>query len=191
MSTSPLRADTLQATVLMALAYRKSSKEDDCFVFARAIRAFEVRHNRRLPEDELVSAFAEWWRTIKTQLPPDTDFEETWLLFRAAYDKVKQPMGANVLAQAQTLMANTKTPTHYTNTKLQKLAHLCWAMQECVGEIPFFLSARTTAQLIECKSPETASAFLAALVRDRVLVLVERGVGHRASRYRYNAKAKP
>jgi hypothetical protein len=49
--------------------------EDSLFIFARAVKAFEITNQFRLSPKELHGAFALWWSTAKPLLPADADFD--------------------------------------------------------------------------------------------------------------------
>ena len=54
------RVESLQEAAKLALGF-KGRSTDPVFLFARAIKAFEITVGRRLPQEELGSAFSVWW----------------------------------------------------------------------------------------------------------------------------------
>jgi len=93
----PLAASvkTLQEAVQLSL---KDGLNSDClFIFARAIKAFEITHDRRLPLAELQAAFAQWWNAAKPHLPPDAEFDEWRFDFEDTFAKTHAPLGSNSL----------------------------------------------------------------------------------------------
>lgn len=183
---------TLQKAAQMALADK--SNGDPVFKFARAVKAFELCVNKRLPKAELPAAFNIWWSAAKSTLPPDTDREECLFLFMDAYDKAKTPLGSNVIQNALARIASSLPPPEakrYDSPKLKILVHLCYELQQMAGDSPFFLSVRDAARAIglSIKSLNVVSAFMHGLQRDDIIELVEIGKpgGRRATRYRYVA----
>lgn len=173
----------------MALADKNNG--DPVFKFARAVKAFELTHDIRLPKDELPAAFNLWWNLAQPDMPQDTDRDECLFLFMDAYDKAKTPLGSNVIENALARVDASDTPpeaSRYGSPKIKRLVHLCRELQIIAGESPFFLSVRDAARVIGCKRPESSAAFLNGLVRDGVLTLVSKGKagGRKASRFKFN-----
>jgi len=181
---------TLQKAAEMALA--DNSPGDVVFRFARAVKAFELNTDKRLPKNELPAAFEIWWIKAKPTLPPDTDREECLLLFLDAYDKAKTPLGSNAIENAVKSVDTSAPPPEaerYASPRMKRLVHLCHALQRIAGDASFFLSVRDAARAIglSAKSLFMVSAFLHGLERDEVLKPVKRGKagGQKATRYRY------
>ena len=182
--------NTLQKAAQMALADK--SNGDPVFKFARAVKAFELTVDARLPEKELPGAFNVWWSLAESTLPPDTDRDECMFLFMDAYDKAKTPLGANVIQNALERVKSSSPPpeaNRYESPKLKTLVHLCYELQKLAGDSPFFLSVRDAARAIglSAKSIHGVSAFMHGLHRDGIIKPVEIGKpgGRRATRYRY------
>jgi hypothetical protein len=183
---------TLQKAAQMALADK--SNGDPVFKFARAVKAFELTMDARLPEKELPGAFNVWWSMAESILPPDTDREECLYLFMDAYDKAKHPLGSNVIQNALDRVKSSSPPpeaNRYESPKLKILVHLCYELQRLAGDSPFFLSVRDAARAVglSVKSVHVVSAFMHGLHRDGIIKPVEIGKpgGCRATRYRYVA----
>jgi hypothetical protein len=163
------------------------------FVFARAVKAFEVTKGLKLSVKELQSAFNVWFSTVREDLPDD-DYEEYLFTFQDSYDRVRAPLGANVLDIARERMNQTKPPpeaSKYQSPKVVRLVHFCYTLQKVVGAGPFFLSARDAMRICGCESPRMGAIFLNGLVRDRILTLETPGTTGprgRAARYSYNFK---
>jgi hypothetical protein len=183
-----LRFGNIGEAVQASLA--DTSFGDPVFKFARAIRAFEKTTGIVLPANELGGTFSKWWATAKPSLPANADFDEYKMMFLSSLQKVKTPLGTNVLETALSRMKTTPLPaesTRFTSPKLQRLVHLCHELQSLAGDAPFFLGVRDAARVIDCARFETASAFLAGLVAEGILRVEHKGVpgGRRATRYRY------
>ena len=183
---------TLQKAAQMALADK--SNGDPVFRFARAVKAFELTMDARLPEKELPGAFNVWWSMAESSLPADTDRDECMFLFLDAYAKAKTPLGSNVIQNALNNVASSPAPlavNRYESQKLKTLVHLCYELQKLSGDSPFFLSLRDAARSIglSVKSLHHVSAFMHGLHRDGIIEPVEiiKPGGHRATRYRYVA----
>lgn len=185
------RVAALPDAVQLSLAGGLS--EDSLFIFARAIKAFEVTNQRRLSTNDLQRAFVLWWSNAKPLLQADDDFDEWRLAFDDAWESAKHPLGANVLAEA-IRRADTQPPPpaasrYRTSAKLQRLVAVCYQLQVLAGDGPFFLSVRDAARIVGTSKFGKASTFLSGLVRDDVLKLESKGVpgGRRASRFRFKA----
>ena len=73
---------------------------DSPFIFARALKAFEITTGARLAESDLEAAFALLWSTAKPHLPPDADFDEYRFDFLDRFAKTRAPLGSNPLQEA-------------------------------------------------------------------------------------------
>ena len=164
--------------------------DDKClFNFARALKAFEITTNRRLPAEELSAAFAQWWIAAKSLLPPDADFDEWRFDFEATFAKTHAALGGNSLQEAIRRSAASPLPpqsSRYTSQKILRLVAVCYQLQLLQGKSPFFLGVRDTAQIVGIKNLHQANAILGGLVRDGVLNEVEKGTRKRATRFRFN-----
>jgi hypothetical protein len=185
----PLAASvkTLQEAVQLSL---KDGLTKDClFKFARAVKAFEITHDRRLPPAELQSAFSLWWSAAKPLLPPDADHDEWRFDFEDTFAKTHAALGANSLEEAiRRADANPPPPqsARYNSSKLKRLVAVCYQLQLLQGNSPFFLGVRDAAKIGGAKGLPQASAWLAGLVRDGVLIEVEKGTRKRATRFRFD-----
>jgi hypothetical protein len=172
------------------LSLQNGIKEDVLFNYARAIKAFEVTQNCRLPPNELQMAFSLWWQEAKPLLPEDADFDEYRFTFEDSYSKTRAPLGANHLEQAIRRADTLPLPpeaTRYTG-KLKRLVGTCYHLQVLAAGAAFFLSTRDAARILGKKRARDGMIALNGLVRDGVLSPVEKGRpgGRRASRFRYN-----
>jgi hypothetical protein len=186
------RVSTLQEAVDLSL---KDGLHENClFNFSRALRAFEIIHNRLLPTEEVGSAFSLWWAAAKEKalLPNSSDLDEWRFAFDAAFAKARVPLGGNPLEEA-TRRADSDPPplqaARYASAGLKRLIGVCWQLQRLVGDAPFFLSVREAARILASTNLTSASAMLFGLVHDGILTEVERGTpgGGRATRFRFNA----
>jgi len=126
----PLAACVKTLPEAVQLSLKDALNKDCLFKFARALKAFELTNNRRLPQVELQAAFAEWWRTAKPQLPADAEFDEWQFEFMATFAKTKAALGANPLEEATRRAAASPMPpqaARYTSPKLKRLVAVCKA----------------------------------------------------------------
>ena len=178
---------TLQQAVQISLA--GGLGENCLFVFARALKAFEITHNRRLPPPELQTAFSLWWTMAKPLLPPDADVDEWRFDFEDTFAKTHSALGSNSLAEAIRLADAGAPPpqaARYSSMKLKRLIAVCYHLQRLQGDSPFFISVRDAAKIAGARSLPLVSAWLSGLVRDRVLTEVAKGTRKHATRFRFN-----
>ncbi len=185
----PLAASvkTLQEAVQLSL---KDGLNKNClFIFARALKAFEITHDRRLPPAELQSAFLLWWNAAKALLPPKAEFDEWRFDFEDTFAKTNAPLGSNSLQEAIRRVDASPMPPQaerYTSPKLKRLVAVCYQLQLLQVSSPFFLGVRDAARIMEMKDLNKANAMLGGLVSDGVLIKVEKGTRKRATRFRFN-----
>lgn len=166
---------TLQDAVQISVA--DGINENSLFTFARALKAFEITQDRRLPAAEVEGAFSLWWATAGPQLPEDADFDEYRLDFLDKFAKTKAPLGSNSLEQAIQRADASPFPeqaARYSSPKIKRLVAVCFHLQMMQGTSPFFLSVRAAAKITQARGLMQASAWLNGLVRDGVLLEVER-----------------
>jgi hypothetical protein len=186
------RVNTLQEAVQLSLSDR--SLDNYLFTYSRALRAFEITTDRRLPREELGNAFALWWGTAMSAklLPADADFDEWRFDFEATFEKTRIALGANALEEAtQRANASPMPPQadRYASPNLKRLVAVCYHLQAIAVHDPFFLSVRDAARILGTNQNSKAAVMLGGLVRDGILTEVARGKpgGRRATRFRFNA----
>jgi hypothetical protein len=182
------RVSTLQEAVTMSLATEPLSEV--LFVFARAIKAFEVTTGRTLPKPELPNAFSLWWSMAKEKLPADADYDEYKLVFFNAFERVRSPLGANSLDEAIRRSRDfppCEESKRFTNSKIVFLINVCFHLQNISGDAPFFLAARSAQKILQAKSLPRAAEILNGLVVEGLLHVVTKGTpgGRKATRYRF------
>jgi len=184
------RVNTLQEAVQLSL--KEGLLENSLFTFSRAIRAFEITINRRLPPEEVGNAFSLWWGTAREKglLPADADFDECRFDFEATFAKTRVALGASPLEEAIrcAALAIPAQANRYASAKLKSLVAVCYHLQRLAGENPFFLSVRDAARILRTNQNSKAVAMLGGLVRDGILIEVARGTpgGRRATRFRFS-----
>lgn len=185
----PLAASvkTLQEAVQLSLKDQKI--KNSLFIFARALKAFEITHNRRLTQAELECAFSLWWSAAKPFLPPDAAHDEWRFNFADTFAKTHAPLGSNSLEEAIRRADASPMPpqsARYTSHKIMRLVAVCYQLQLLQGNSPFFLGVRDAARIMGIKNLYQANAMLGGLVRDGVLSEAEKGTRKRATRFRFN-----
>jgi hypothetical protein len=171
------------------LSLKDGLTENCLFILARALKAFEITHDRRLPPAELQNAFSLWWSAAKPLLPPDADFDEYRFDFEDTFAKTHAPLGSNSLQEAIRRADASPLPPQaerYSSPKLKRLVAVCFQLQLLQGNSPFFLGARDAARIMGTKNFYHANALLGGLVRDGILTEVEKGTRKRATRFRFN-----
>ena len=178
---------TLQEAVQLSLV---AGLDEKClFTFARALKAFEITTNRRLPQAELPAVFMLWWSSAKPLLSPDEEFDEWRFDFEDTFAKTKSALGANSLEEAVRRADSNPLPPQaerYTSLKLKRLVAICYHLQLLQGRSPFWLGARAAARILVTKNLLQANARLTGLVRDGLLTVVEKGTRKRSTRFRFN-----
>lgn len=183
---------TLQEAAQRAIIDK--SPGDPVFKLCRALRGFELSTGQSLSSNDLGSAFSYWWNFpgARANLEEDLSYDEWQILFLEAFKVARTPLGANVIETAVRNINYKKAPPEagrYSSPRLKRLVHLCFELQLLNGDAPFFLGSRDAGNVIGCAHIH-AAGFLRGLVSDGVLTLVS--VGHRgkASRYKFNLKAR-
>ena len=185
----PLAASVKTLPEAVELSLKGGLDKDCLFRFARALKAFEITNDRRLPPAELQSAFSLWWGTAKPMLPPDADPDEWRFDFEQTFEKTHAALGANSLEEALRRADASPLPPQaerYASHKLKRLVAVCYQLQLLQGKSPFFLGVRDAAKIGGAKSLLQASAWLAGFVRDGILTEIQKGTRKRATRFRFN-----
>jgi hypothetical protein len=183
---------TRVATLLEAVEISLRSGLDDqtLFIFARALKAFEITTRIRLSAQDLGSAFAEWWNRARPRLPADADFDEYRFDFLDRFEATNAALGANPFHEAVRLADSKAQPpeaARYQNPRLRRLVAVCYYLQHLNGSSPFFMAIRNAAEILGSEDPKRGNRALKGLVRDGILIVVEPGVPgkRKATRYRF------
>ena len=126
------------------------------------------------------------WHTLHLNVIGTKDLFTSWVEFRNAWERVKQPYGATLAI----CLSNLPTAPDIAalsdyGPKAIHLAQICLALQARASDSPFFLSSRIAGQLIGYHFADAAT-LLRCFVNEGWLVLVKAGAGSRASRYKLN-----
>lgn len=176
---------TIQDAVEISL---KAQADKRLFVFARAIKTFEQKVKRVLTTQDLGSAFALWWSRAKALLPANAEFDEYRFCFLDSFERTRHGLGANVLEEAKRRAESESLPScasNYSSSSIKRLIAVCYQLHALQSGSPFFLSARDAAKIAGTASPTIGNQLLRGLVRDGVLVEVQKGVsgGRHATRF--------
>lgn len=147
-----------------------------------------VKGNRPHATPQEQRAIVQEWHRLALPVIGTKEFAVTWEDFTRGLEKVRQPHGMTM----QNILSNIDytAPLPHGIAALgygeagNRLVRLCKALQAHEGDAPFFISARQAGEVVGVHFTD-ASKMLSALVRDGVLVLVSKGAGKVASRYRW------
>jgi hypothetical protein len=186
--SNPLSSSVLPLSSSVGIPTRTIPKE----VGQRNRCLFELaRHFRgALPEMSLEQQrqIVLEWHHMASPFIDTKDFSISWSDFRNAWAKVKYPHGQIFQSILTDIDLDAPVPTGlsglgYGSTG-HRLVRLCMALQHHHGSAPFFLSARVAAGQLGIHFTDAAK-ILRALVEDRVLELVSKGSGFKATRYQF------
>lgn len=179
----------IRSAIERTLPEKVRQRNNKIFFFAKALRTEYSDADPKIFREDVRNWYNLALPNIRTK-----EFAETWLDFLVAWDNVKYFEGVNpmiIYEKAIKLEPPKTVAINYPdNRKIQSLAVLCREMQKACGDNPFFLSARTAAGLLEI-SPIQANRYLRLLVREDVLLIIQKGgtagTVRKATRYRYIA----
>lgn len=137
---------------------------------------------------EELRAIVQEWHRLAEPVIGTKDFSTSWAEFLTGWDKVRAPHGEVMGGILRSIDHTTLPPPGiealgYGASALY-LIRVCRALQAHHGAEPFFISARQAGEVLGLHFTDT-SKMLSALVADGVLVLVSKGSGKVASRYRF------
>lgn len=155
---------SVEAAVEISL--REGLHENVLFVFARALRSFEINSNRRLTAKEQQAAFGLWWGTARKQeLDSEAIRTQYELDFLDTFSKTKIPLGASALCLAIDRADDSALPAcaEGYDPATARLIAVCWQLSDC-GCHPFYMSVRDAARIMDIKSIVFAGKMLNGLV---------------------------
>ena len=151
------------------------------FELARWLKGTEPNATRKRQHDVV-----DVWHALHLPVIGTKELSTSWVDFRNAWERVKQPYGATLGVCLSNLPpAPDITALNDYGSKAIHLAQICLALQARAGDSPFFLSSRIAGQLIGYHFTD-AAALLRCFVDEGWLELVKAGAGSRASRYKLN-----
>ncbi len=159
------------------------------FSFVRALKA--IAAVSEADPTQLRPLVREWHRRA-LRVIQTKPFEETWLDFLIAWDRVRLAAGQTPMTLLEAAMRHPfpAVASRYEQEPLRRLIVLCRELQRLSGSAPFFLACRIAGTILGVDH-NTAARWLRLLVLDGVLHEVAKGgearTARRASRYRYIA----
>jgi hypothetical protein len=129
------------------------------------------------------------WHRIAMSNIRTKEWNQNWNDFAYAWTNVKYAAGEGALQAAIAKACKMEPPrcaAPYTGT-WQKLITVCRELQRDVGDKPFFLSARSAADILELDHPMQASRVLKQFCGIGILELVKKHShpSRLANKYRY------
>lgn len=118
------------------------------------------------------------------------EFAISWSEFTSAWGKITKPLGqtlAEILKDKDVDTSEFSVKFGYGEVMLT-LLQVCLKLQRHFHDEPFFLSVRQAGELLGMHYSD-ACRLLKVLVSDGVLILVSKGAGMKASRYKINLEA--
>jgi hypothetical protein len=158
------------------------------FILARGIKSLEQSRSSSFSQDEKREFFEQWHTQAGPFLRPGQSKDDYWIEFLNAVRRAKFPLGGQALANAWAAAQLNQPPPEalqFDKPELRLLVSFCWELQAINGGNQFYLSARVCAELFGHPSHTLAYKWLCALCQLGILVVVERGNSHKATRYRY------
>ncbi len=163
---------------------RIGQRNHNIFSFARRLKG--VPELKKLPPITFESYVRLWhqWALpyIRTKL-----FEETWIDFLKGWPRVKWPANAKFMTEILE-RAKANPLEGYKIAGIGVLGAVCRELQQAHGDSPFYLSARTGADMLGV-SPMSISRWLFLLEQDRWIGTVQKGGTkenpRKATRFKY------
>ena len=128
------------------------------------------------------------WHELALPVIGTKEFAVTWADFERGWEQVKYPFGQTLQPILDGIDHSAPLPEGIValgySEKAHRLIRICHALQAHHGAEPFYIPARIAGELIDMHYTEAAKV-LKALCLDGVLLLVKKGAGMQASRYRW------
>ncbi len=183
-------APTVAELIRQALPDDVHQNHAKLFFLARGVKALEERDGREWSEEEMLkTVFVPWYKQNR-HLREGQSRDAYWLEFLEACDDVKFPLGQGVLERTWQIALTCDPPSEarrFKDPRSRLLVAWCRELQRVAGDGPFFLACRTVAAKLRLGGSGRGSAYLHRLVREGILVEVEKGgpTTNRATRFRY------
>lgn len=174
----------IPSSVSLCLPASEGERNRCLFELARRLKGERPDATR----DELRAIVQEWHRRALPVIATKA-FSVSWNDFERAWRSVRHAHGATLRAALDGVDMHAPLPAELEafgyGEHEAPLLHVCMALQAHAGSEPFFIGARTAAELLGHTDHSTAAAMLRAFVADGVLELVSKGAGMKTSRYRF------
>lgn len=182
---------SIEQAVRLAIPRVVHNNNEMVFNLARALLNFENHRGSKLEAAELKQSFGLWYQLTGNAgfLRPEQTRPQYWLQFLNAYKSAKVPLGAGVINLLWKAIQDGPFPPEanefFEDRESRLVVALCRRLQLHSEPEPFYLSCRTVQALLHQKSHLWAARLLGSLCTLKIIQEVEKGNGHRASRYRY------
>jgi hypothetical protein len=162
------------------------------FHLARGVKALEKQQDREFSDSELREIFMYWYERSQEFLRPEQGFDEYRFEFLDGLERVKYPLGEEIISQAWERAISLDPPeeaSQFQSLQVRILVALCRELQRMTGDEPFYLACRTVQRLFLHDTHTTAAHWLKGLRSTNIIEVVERGTANtrRATLYRYRA----
>jgi hypothetical protein len=156
------------------------------FDLARALKA--VPHLADADFDALRPIIKRWHELARPAISTQ-EFEESWIDFLRAWERVRFPAGTGPLDRAFSISQSQPLPAcaeRFGIIGIRLLIALCRQLQLTAGDGTFFLACRSAANLLDIEHT-TANRWLWLLERERILQRISTGskASKKANEYRY------
>ena len=158
-------------------------------ILGRAVKALEAQAGKLFTPQQHIDLHKQWIERADQFLRPEHSKEYYFMEYLNAYKLAKYPLGSFVLAHA--LEAAKKKPispdvlTWAKTPDVRLLAAICRELQNFHGDNPFFLSGRMVQKIFKHETHATGAKWLRSLCVMQVLEEIKKGIGMKASRYRF------
>lgn len=171
-----------------SLPKKPGKRNEQVFESARYLKAVPSLTDAKAGE---LRIYVQHWHRLALPSISTKPFEETWIDFIRAWERVKFPKGEEPIRQIFEMAKAAELPNaamHFEDPRGKLLVSLCRELQRVAGDGVFFLSCRTAGRLLGVDH-STAGGWLFLLIAEGLLVEVEKGSQkkRRATRFRYVA----
>jgi hypothetical protein len=185
LNDSPV-SETIQYAIAATLPVRAGERHRRLFDLARELKAIPALASADLAR---LKPIVRSWHQAALPIIGTKPFDETWLDFAEAWDKVKFPKGQGPMCMIFSRARDADPPpvaAEYETSGVKLLIRLCRELQRYHGTNPFHLDCRTAAELLGVEHT-AAWRWLKLLQHDRVIRLESTGsrASRRANCYRY------
>lgn len=174
----------IPSSVSLCLPANEGERNRCLFELARRVKGERPEATR-----EELRAIVQEWHQLALPVIATKAFSVSWGDFERAWRSVRHAHGETLRAALDGVDIHACLPEQLQALGYGEheapLLHVCKALQVHAGNEPFFIGARTAAELLGHSDHSTAAAMLRAFVADGVLEMVSKGAGKVASRYRY------
>jgi hypothetical protein len=176
-----------KSIIQACLPSKEHTNHAKLFMLARGIKTLERERKKDLDDEEVVSIFDAWFEKAKIFLRENQPKEKYLEEFLIACDTAERPLDENALAIAWSKVKSSPVPviaSKFRSSPAKLLVALCLQLQLLAGDNMFYLSCYSAAPLIKT-SHVHAARLLQKMVRDNILLVVEKGREGYATRYRF------